>query len=147
MHLLATIFCKLKAKEKAVYCTFKYSLWVQEEVWGWGGLWVFPKFYVQDVKKKKCFFTIYCNPFLAYILLQENFKVLNTISVYNLSYWLAIFCTTNSKILKKKHFPEHPVTLHTHTYISVTWFQPLASLTYLHTKVTSTPTAWSCNPV
>merc|ERR1711860_43320 len=42
------------------------------------------------------FFTIHCNPSLAYIAVYETFKALNATRVYSRSYWLVIFCTTNS---------------------------------------------------
>ena len=66
------------------------------------------------------FFTIHCNPSFAYIAVRETFKVLNAMRVYSHSYWLVIFCTTNSipvlargrwQTFEKKNaiFKEHPV--------------------------------------
>ena len=51
--------------------------------------------YLQGVQEKLCFFTIHCNPTL--VSLKETFKALNLLlRVNSYSYWLVIFCTTNS---------------------------------------------------
>ena len=42
---------------------------------------------------KMCFFTIHCNPSFAYIAVRE---ALNAMRMYSHSYWLVIFCTSNS---------------------------------------------------
>ena len=63
------------------------------------------------------FFTIHCNPSLAYIAV----RALNSMWVYSHSYWLVVFCTTNSsRVLarekwhtsckKTTKFKEHPVS-------------------------------------
>ena len=46
--------------------------------------------------KKLCFFINHCNPSFAYISLKEIYKALKAMRVYSHSYWLVIFCTTNS---------------------------------------------------
>ena len=51
---------------------------------------------IQGVKEKLCFLIIHCNPFLAYIWLQEISKALNAMRAHSHSYWLAYFCTTKS---------------------------------------------------
>ena len=64
------------------------------------------------VFRKKCvFFTIHCNPSLAYISLQEIFKALNSMRLYSHCYWLANFCTTKIMKILGKHttFSDHPV--------------------------------------
>ena len=58
--------------------------------------------YVQGVHEKLCFFTIHCNPSLAYIT-EKTFKALNAMRVYSHSYWLVNFCKTNSsRVLAKE---------------------------------------------
>ena len=50
---------------------------------------------IQGVQEKLCSFTIRCNPSLAYIAV-EIFKLITALRMYSHSYWLVIFCTTNS---------------------------------------------------
>ena len=77
---------------------------------------------------KLCFFTILCNPSLAYIAVRD-FQSSNAMRVYSHSYWLVIFvqpiaaeCWRGrggklSRILGKNTiFTEHPVR---HTFLSV----------------------------
>ena len=54
------------------------------------------RIYIQGVQKKLCFFTIHCNPSLAYIAVRDLLQALNAMRVYSHSYWLVIFCTANS---------------------------------------------------
>ena len=46
---------------------------------------------VQGVQEKLCFFTIHCNPSLAYIAIRDLQSSLNAMRVYSHSYWLVIF--------------------------------------------------------
>ena len=50
---------------------------------------------LQGVQEKLCFFTIHCNPSPAYIAVRD-LQSSQRNAVYNYSYWLVIFCTTNS---------------------------------------------------
>ena len=51
----------------------------------------FMHIYIQGVQEKLCFFTVRCNPSLAFISLKETLKVLNAMRVYSRPYLLAFF--------------------------------------------------------
>ena len=79
--------------------------------------------YYKVIRKLCFFFTIHCNPSLAYIAAVKTFKALNAMRVYSHSFWLVIFLTTNSsRVLARERwqtfensrekstiFNEHPV--------------------------------------
>ena len=51
---------------------------------------------IKGVQEKLWFFTIHCNPSLTYIAVRDLQGSLNAMRVYSHSYWLVLFCTTNS---------------------------------------------------
>ena len=58
---------------------------------------------LQGFQEKLCFFTIHSNQSLAYILLQDAFKVLNAMWVHRHSYWLVRERCQNLKHSWKKN--------------------------------------------
>ena len=86
------------------------------------------EWHIHGVQEKLGFFTIHCNPSLAYIAVLETFKALNAMWVYSHSYWMVFFvqpiaaeCWQGrggklSRILEKKPtiFNEHPVYSNIH---------------------------------
>ena len=50
---------------------------------------------IQGAQEKLCWFHNSLHPSLAYIAVK-TFKAFNAMRVYSRSYWLVIFCTTNS---------------------------------------------------
>ena len=71
----------------------KSTLW---ELYGQGN--IHPPEYKEytGCSGKIVFFTIHCSPSLAYIVVRVLQSSQRKASVYSHSYWLAIFCTTNS---------------------------------------------------
>ena len=51
---------------------------------------------IKGVQEKLWFFTIHFNPSLTYIAVRDLQGSLNAMRVYSRSYWLVLFCTTNS---------------------------------------------------
>ena len=80
---------------------------------------------IQGVQEKLCFFTIHCNPSLAYIAVKETFKALNAMRVYSHSYWLYNQYqltagegeVENFREFLERIFDEHPVAATTSTPI------------------------------
>ena len=78
---------------------------------------------------KIVFFPILCNPSLAYIWLQNIFKVLITVRMYSRSKWLTVFWTTNSiPVLARERWQILKIIWKTYFFLNTLYIKvPVAS--------------------